>query len=317
MDKPQRTRDQLRIAITTRLALSSACRDGIEVSVFPTDDRGGWNAVGSSNAQADCLRLLKIVVSALQAEFDLAPETRQADMERPRPPLKRARPHSPTVESFDEVAKKITQVALTLRENIAGQPSTPSPSSPETAPAQSEEPEHHSQESEHHRQEPEHHSQESEHHSQESEHHPQDAEHPPQEVQQHQEELQLVARPAVEKTPNVESIYPKEPSGALVAPNRITIDQGQAEFGEFNTKVDDLLTLLRESNEFSGEVRDQLIAEILAGRALLGAPKADPILLEQFLANPLKYIAKKSSQTPIGTLTVAMLMLLGKLTSRW
>jgi hypothetical protein len=256
------------------------------------------------------------VVSALQAEFDLAPETRQADMERPRPPLKRARPHSPTVESFDEVAKKITQVALTLRENIAAQPSTPSPSSPETAPAQSEEPEHHSQESEHHRQEPGHHPQEVEHHPQ-AEHPPQEAEHPPQEVQQHQEELQPVARPAVEKTPNVESIYPKEPSGALVAPNRITIDQGQVEFGEFNTKVDDLLTLLRESNEFSGEVRDQLIAEILAGKALLGAPKADPILLEQFLANPLKYIAKKSSQTPIGTLTVAMLMLLGKLTSRW
>jgi hypothetical protein len=106
-----------------------------------------------------------------------------------------------------------------------------------------------------------------------------------------------------------------EPSRTLVAPNHITIGQGRAEFIDFDTKADDLLALLRESNEFSGEVRDQLIAEIWAGRALLRAPKADPILLERFLATPLKYIAKKSSQTPIGALTAAMLMLLGKLTN--
>jgi hypothetical protein len=285
MDKPERTRDQLRIAISTRLALSSACRDGIEVSVFPTDDKGSWNAVGTSlrgpvSGHADCLRLLKIVVSALQAEFDLAPEPQHVDMGKPRSPLEP--PHIPTGESFDEVAEKITQVALALRENVAPKPSIPPPSSPETTPPQ----------------------------SQKAEDYPQEAEH-------HQQELRPVTRPVVEKTPIVESIYPEEPSGALVAPNHIAIDQRRAEFTEFNTKADDLLTLLRESNEFSGEVRDQLIAEILAGRALLGAPKADPILLERFLANPLKYIAKKSTETSIGALTVAMLMLLGKLTSWW
>jgi hypothetical protein len=225
------------------------------------------------------LRLLKIVVSALQAEFDLAPEP-QADTGRPRSPLEP--PHSPTGESFDEVAKKITQVALALRENVTAKESTPPPSSPEIKPPQ-----------------------------------PGEAGDHPQEAEDDQEELQPVTSPAVEKTPIVESTYPEEPSGSLVAPNHITIDQGRAEFSEFNTKVDDLLTLLRESKEFSGEVRDQLIAEILAGRALLGAPKADPILLERFLANPLKYIAKKSSETPIGALTVTTLMLLGKLTSWW
>lgn len=284
MDKPQRTRDQLRIAISTRLALSSACRDGIEVSVFPTDDKGGWNAAGTSlqgplSAHAECLRLLKIVVSALQAEFDLAPEP-HSDLGRPRSPPEP--PHFPTGESFDEVAKKITQVALALRGNIGAKPSTAPPSGPETPSLQSPETEDH-----------------------------------PEEAGDNQEELQPVTPPAVEKTPIVESIYPEQPSGVLVALNHITIDQGRAEFSEFSTKVDDLLTLLRESNEFSGEVRDQLIAEILAGRALLGAPKVDPILLERFLANPLKYIAKKTSETPIGSLTVAMLMLLGKLTSWW
>jgi hypothetical protein len=358
MDKPQRTRDQLRIAITTRLALSSACRDGIEVSVFPIDDRGSWNAVGSSNAHADCLRLLTIVVSALQAEFVLAPEAPQPDVGRPRPPLKLPRPHSPKVESFDEVAKKISQVAHSLRENIAAKSSARPSSSPETALPQSQEAESqfeeagpHPQEAEHKPQEAEPHPQEAEPHPQEAEPHPQEAEphpqeagphpqeagphpqeagphpqeagphpqeveHQPQEAEQHQEEPQRVAPATVDKTPNVEGFYPEEPSGTLVAPNHTTIDQGRAEFSEFNAKVDDLLTLLRASSEFSGEVRDQLIAEILAGRALLGAPKADPILLERFLANPLKYIVKKRSHTPIGALTVAMLMLLGRLTSQ-
>jgi len=285
MNKPQRTRDQLRLAISTRLALSSACRDGIEVSIFPTDDKGGWNAAGTSlrgppSAHADCLRLLKIVVSALQAEFDLAPEPPHSEAGSPRSPLEP--PHFPTAESFDEVAKKITQVALALRENIAAKPSPSPASSPETRPPHSLE-----------------------------------AEQYPPEAGNHQEELRPITLPALERTPVVETIYPEEPSGALVAPNHMTIDQGRAEFSEFNAKVDDLLTLLRDSNEFSGEVRDQLIAEILAGRTLLGAPKVAPILLERFLANPLKYIAKKSTETPIGALTVAMLMLLGKLTSWW
>jgi hypothetical protein len=290
MNKPRRTRDQLRIAISTRLALSSACRDGIEVSVFPTDDGGGWNAAGTSfggtlNAHVDCLRLLKIVVSALQAEFDLAPEPPHSDMARSRPQLEP--PRSPTPESFDEVAKKISQVALALRENIAAKPATLPLRSPETAPQRS-------QESKDHRPKAEHHSHEAEH---------------------HREEVQPVTPATIEKVPNLESIYPEEPSGALVAPNHITTDQERAEFTEFSTKVDDLLTLLRETNEFSGEVRDQLIAEILAGRALVGAPKADPILLERFLTTPLKYIAKKSSETAIGELTATMLMLLGKLAS--
>jgi hypothetical protein len=222
------------------------------------------------------LRLLKIVVSALQAEFDLASEPPHSDMGRPKSPLEP--PHLATGESFDEVASKISQVALTLRENIGAKGSVPPPNNPETAPTQAEE-----------------------------------AEDRPQEAEDRQEEPQPVTPPAVEKTPIVESIYPEEPSGALVAPNHITIDHGSAEFTEFNTKVDDLLTLLRESNAFSGEVRDQLIAEILAGRTLLGAREVDPILLERLLAGPLKYIAKKSSETPIGALTVAMLTLLGKL----
>lgn len=269
MHKPQRTREQLRIAISTRLALSSACPDEIEVSVFPTDDKGGWDAAGSSlrgplNAYVECLAFLKIVVSALQAEFDLAQEAPDSGTERPKPPLEP--PHFPTSEGIDEAANKISRVALALRENIAARLSDIPPSNSDAT--------------------------------------------PPQRVQDNQEQLR-----AVTHTPIVETIYPADPSGAVVVRNHAKINLHSAEYREFNTKVDDLLTLLRDSNDFSGEVRDQLIAEISAGKTLLSAPKVDPFLIEQFLTNPFRYIADKSVETATGALTVALLMLLGKLTS--
>jgi hypothetical protein len=278
MDKPQRTREQLRIAISTRLALSSACREGIEVSVFPTNDEGGWDAAGTplrgpSDTYADCLSFLKIVVSALKAEFDLAPEPTTSD-KLPRSPLEPG--HFPKAEGFDEAAKKITEVALSLRENIAATSSdlqandsnaTPQPQLNEVVG-----------------------------------------------LQHDQEQLQPVTSPAAAKAPISETIYPAEPSGEVVVHNHITIDLHSAVYREFSTKVDDLLTLLRESNEFSGEVRDQLIAEISAGRTLLSAPKADPILIERFFTNPLRYIANKTAGTALAVLTMALMILLGKLT---
>jgi hypothetical protein len=278
MDKPQRTREQLRIAISTRLALSSACREGIEVSVFPTDGQGGWDAAGTSlrgppDAYADCLSFLKIVVSALKAEFDLAPEPTRSD-KRPRLPLEAG--HFPAGESLDEAAKRITEVALSLRENIAAT-SSDLQANDSNAPPQP----------------------------------------PLNEVvgpQHDQERVRPVTGPAVAKAPIAETIYPAEPSGEVVVHNHITIDLQSAEYREFSTKVDDLLTLLRESNEFSGEVRDQLIAEISAGRTLLSAPKADPILIERFLTNPLRYIANKTVGTAMAVLTMALMILLGKLT---
>lgn len=248
------------------------------MSVFPTDNKGGWDAAGTSlggpsDAYADCLSFLKIVVSALKAEFDLAPEPTRSD-KRPKLPLEPG--HVPAGESFDEAAKKITEVALSLRENIAA---TASDLQANDSNATSQ---------------------------------PQ-----PNEVvglQHDQEQLQPVTSPSVAKAPIAETIYPAEPSGEVVVHNHITIDLQSAEYREFSTKVDDLLTVLRESNEFSGEVRDQLIAEISAGRTLLSAPKADPILIERFLTNPLRYIANKTVGTALAVLTMALMILLGKLT---
>jgi hypothetical protein len=248
------------------------------VSVFPTDNEGGWDAAGTSlrgspDTYADCLGFLRIVVSALKAEFDLAPEPTPSD-KRQRPPNEPVR--FPKAEGFDEAVKKITQVAVSLRENIAttssdvpanGSNATPQPQLNEVV-----------------------------------------------DLQHDQEQLQPVTSPAVAKAPISETIYPEEPSGEVVVRNHITIDLHSAAYREFSTKVDDLLTLLRESNEFSGEVRDQLIAEISAGRTLLSAPKADPILIERFLTNPLRYIANKTAGTALAVLTMALMILLGKLT---
>jgi hypothetical protein len=76
--------------------------------------------------------------------------------------------------------------------------------------------------------------------------------------------------------PIVPTVYPQEPGGAVIVYNHITINS--IELKEFNSKLDEVIRLLRGSNEISGEGRDQLIAEIKAGRALLESPKLDPKL---------------------------------------
>jgi hypothetical protein len=69
--------------------------------------------------------------------------------------------------------------------------------------------------------------------------------------------------------------------------------------------------------EFSGMTRDQLIAEIKAGRALLEAPKPDPKLIELLLKRPLMFIADKGGGALIGAAAAAALALLGRLTGLW
>jgi hypothetical protein len=115
----------------------------------------------------------------------------------------------------------------------------------------------------------------------------------------------------------VPTIYPQEPSGEVIVHNHITINLRRAEFGELNEKLDEIIALLRRSNEISGEVRDQLITEITAGKVLLTAPKPDPKLIELLLKRPLMFIAEKAAGAVIGATAVAALALLGKLTGAW
>src|SRR5262249_50577691 len=97
--------------------------------------------------------------------------------------------------------------------------------------------------------------------------------------------------------------------------NQITINIHSTEFRKFEAKLDELLEAIRRSNEISGEVRDQLKAEITAGRTLLKAPKVDRGWIDLLLMKPLKYIADKGGSAVIGKLATAALDWLLKLLS--
>jgi hypothetical protein len=114
--------------------------------------------------------------------------------------------------------------------------------------------------------------------------------------------------------PIIPTLYPREPDAAVIVQNHLTINVRSDEFRELNGKLGELLSLLRRSNEISGEVRDQLAAEIAAGKALLCAPKLDPSLIELLLKRPLTL---KAAGAAIGAIAVAALGLLGKLTGLW
>jgi len=62
-----------------------------------------------------------------------------------------------------------------------------------------------------------------------------------------------VIRATVAITP---TLYSSEPGGGVVLHNYITINLDSAAFREFNTQMNELFLLLRQSNEISGETRD-------------------------------------------------------------
>jgi hypothetical protein len=97
-----------------------------------------------------------------------------------------------------------------------------------------------------------------------------------------------VIRATVAITP---TLYSSE-GGGVVLHNYITINLDSAAFREFNTQMNDLLLLLRQSNEISGETREQLIAEMKAGMEILTSRKPDPKLNDLFLKRSLLYMTE-------------------------
>ena len=94
--------------------------------------------------------------------------------------------------------------------------------------------------------------------------------------------------------------YPADPTAPLVVSGYVRIDVQSAEFAELSATLDKVIHLLGQSNQIAGETRDQLVAEIQAGRRLLTAPKPDRTLIETLLINPLTYIAAAASGGIIG-----------------
>jgi len=64
-----------------------------------------------------------------------------------------------------------------------------------------------------------------------------------------------VSEPPVSVVPTA---YPSEPGGAVLVQNNMTINVNTIEFRGLNSKLDEIITLLRTSNKISGEPRDQL-----------------------------------------------------------
>jgi hypothetical protein len=113
----------------------------------------------------------------------------------------------------------------------------------------------------------------------------------------------------------IPTMYPAEPGGPIIVQNQITINIHSTEFRELNRTLKELLQEMRRSrsNEIAGEVRDQLTAEITAGRTLLTAPKANRNWIDLLLVKPLKYIAEKGGSAVISKLATAALEWLFKL----
>jgi hypothetical protein len=107
--------------------------------------------------------------------------------------------------------------------------------------------------------------------------------------------------------------YPADPSAPLVVHGYLRVDFASVEYAEFNSKLDELLTHLRRSNEIAGEVRDQLIAEMQAGRTILESPRPDPNLIKALLISPLQFIMGAAAAGVIGDYAIQALHYLSQL----
>jgi hypothetical protein len=104
--------------------------------------------------------------------------------------------------------------------------------------------------------------------------------------------------------------YPREPGAPLVVHGSLNIDPRSPGLQELSAKLDQIIGLLAGSNLFAIETRNQLAAEIQAGKALATAPKPNTELLKAVLVNPLVFIACAAASAIIGELALQALHLI-------
>jgi hypothetical protein len=109
----------------------------------------------------------------------------------------------------------------------------------------------------------------------------------------------LIVPPPVSIPP---TIYPDSPQGTVIVQNHVTINIQSEEFSRFNKNIEALIGELRQSNEISGEVRDQLLSELRAGGEIITAPKPQHDLINLLLVKPLKWLVDKSGSAIIAKL---------------
>jgi len=107
--------------------------------------------------------------------------------------------------------------------------------------------------------------------------------------------------------PITPTIYPDSPHGAIIVQNHITINITTDEFRHFNTNFELLISELRYSNEISGELRDQLLSELKAGREIITGPKPQRDLVDLLFLRPLKWLAEKSGSAVVSKLAADVL----------
>ena len=79
-----------------------------------------------------------------------------------------------------------------------------------------------------------------------------------------------------------------------IVQNHVLINVQTDEFARFNKNMEGLIGELRQSNEISTEVRDQLISELGAGREIIVGPKPQRDLIDLLIIEPLKWLVEKS-----------------------
>ena len=109
------------------------------------------------------------------------------------------------------------------------------------------------------------------------------------------------------------TFYTESPQGTVIVQNHVTINIQGVEFREFDKAMKALIGELRQSNEISGEVRDQLLSELRAGSEIITGPKPQRGLIDLLLVRPLKWLAEKSGSAIIQKLALDALQLLLKM----
>ena len=102
--------------------------------------------------------------------------------------------------------------------------------------------------------------------------------------------------------PITPTVYPDSPQGTITVQNHITINIQSAEFSRFDKNLEALISELLGSNEISGEVRDQLVCELWAGREIIGAPKPQRDLIDLLLVRPLIWLIENSGSAMVSKL---------------
>jgi hypothetical protein len=108
--------------------------------------------------------------------------------------------------------------------------------------------------------------------------------------------------PEVPRAGFTPTAYPGSPHGTVIVNNHVTINIRTDEFRRFNTDIELLIRELRYSNEISGEVRDQVLSELKAGREIITGSKPQRDLVDLLLVKPLKWLAEKSGSAIVSKL---------------